>query len=437
MRIANNWLICLLMGGSLLIAGCGGGDEEKTGAETSGSANPASASNDSAEKGSDQAATADTPDAAMMQLVRGFQDQNPGAVWDFLPASYQKDVNDLIHLFANSMDQELHAKGFSVASKLVNVLKTKKEFILSAPSVAQGLSGAPIDQERLNKDWDVLIGVLETIVKSDISDLDKLKAVDGGEYLRKTGGQLMKQLQAASKSLPNDPYETELMATLGKLSAKTVSVDGDSATVELTDAEGSTKTEQMVRVEGKWIPAEMANGWVGAIADIKSGLETMPAAVAENKQQVLGALTMAEGLLTQLEQAETQEQFNATIEQAMLPVMMMVGGMLGGGGDLGGPAPVAEDGVRVVVIGLEEDDQDKLDEHFKNLMELAAAEEGSFTSGGGQALIDLRPVKDVAAFAEKIKIGEVVDVDATERTITVIVAEPASDDAKPEPGTDN
>ena len=47
----------------------------------------------------------------------------------------------------------------------------------------------------------------------------------------------------------------------------------------------------------------------------------------------MGVITMFEGILTQIEAAETQEQFDQALQGAMMPIMglmMMQGGMGGG-----------------------------------------------------------------------------------------------------------
>src|SRR5437763_1628913 len=41
-----------------------------------------------------------TPEGAMRALLDGWGKDNPEALWDALPASYQQDINDLVHLAA-------------------------------------------------------------------------------------------------------------------------------------------------------------------------------------------------------------------------------------------------------------------------------------------------------------------------------------------------
>src|SRR4029077_19503673 len=48
----------------------------------------------------------ETADAALCTILEGLHESRPGAVWDALPASYQRDVNGLVHLFATRMHPE-------------------------------------------------------------------------------------------------------------------------------------------------------------------------------------------------------------------------------------------------------------------------------------------------------------------------------------------
>ena len=96
---------------------------------------------------------------------------NLRALWDALPASYQSDVNDLIHTFAANMDADVWRAGAGLLQKAIRVLKEKKEFILKQPALAQ----SPMDATTMAENWDPLVGVLETIATSELADLQKLK----------------------------------------------------------------------------------------------------------------------------------------------------------------------------------------------------------------------------------------------------------------------
>ena len=53
--------------------------------------------------------------------------------------------------------------------------------------------------------------------------------------------------------------------------------------------------------------------------------------IAKNKPQLMGIITMLDGILTQLNTADNQEQFDQTLQGAMIPIgLFMMQGMVEG-----------------------------------------------------------------------------------------------------------
>ena len=64
------------------------------------------------------------------------------------------------------------------------------------------------------------------------------------------------------------------------------------------------------------------------MADAKNQLEAISSEkMVKYKPQIMGMITMVDGILTQLEKAETQEQFDQALQGAMMPIgiLMMQG----------------------------------------------------------------------------------------------------------------
>ena len=81
------------------------------------------------------------------------------------------------------------------------------------------------------------------------------------------------------------------------------------------------------------MPSEMASDWAAKIAEATAELEaTSMQDIAANKPQMMGVLTMIDGVLAQIAAAETQEQFDQSLKGAMMPLMglMMMGQGMGG-----------------------------------------------------------------------------------------------------------
>src|SRR5258708_4650419 len=56
--------------------------------------------------GEEPAQIPETADAALRAVLNGLHENHPEALWDAMPASYQRDVNGLVHLFAGRMHPE-------------------------------------------------------------------------------------------------------------------------------------------------------------------------------------------------------------------------------------------------------------------------------------------------------------------------------------------
>jgi hypothetical protein len=317
---------------SLVLASCGGSSTpkpQKTGDSTT--TDPTGTGTD-AEKGDPSAkdpATAktstgistpapvanwpDTAEGTVKAIVLGVQENQPGVLWQALPASYQKDVNDLVKQFAGSMDAELYDKVFVITDKAIKLLKDKKEVILEASKEID----QPVDRAKLDAQWDSIIALLNTIQQSDLSKMDKLKQMDVGVFLSTTGAQLMKQVDGLANLVEGDPLTNMVKPGLKSLTVEKISGDDTTAELKIT-IQGDSQTIPFVKVEGKWLPKDMVENWAEGITMAKQGMsEQLPMMVKENKEQAMAMLVMAETAIDGLAAAKDQ----AATDQAMKAIL--------------------------------------------------------------------------------------------------------------------
>jgi hypothetical protein len=283
-----------------------------------------------------------TPDAEISALVGRLQSGDFGALWDSLPPSYQADINEVVRTFGQNMDADIWNAGKRVVNKAVSVLRDKKQFILGYPALQQpAMNVAAVD-----KNWDLVVGLLDAIVRSELTDLNKLKEFDGASFISGSGKEIGDRLAALSEAFQADvdpntlpvPMEfpgMEVVPTIDFASVKisTVQVHGDTAVLRFEQPDGKTEDHQAVRVEGKWLPKEMVDGWQEGIEQSKLYLTTtMPGQLKEAKPMLLSPFSpmkMVEGVLDQLLAADDQQAFNEVIDG----ITEMVGGMMGFGED--------------------------------------------------------------------------------------------------------
>ncbi len=277
------------------------------------------------------------PDAALKAVMDGLADYKLEVVWDALPGSYQGDVQGLVSGFADKMDAELWTKSFSVLKKLVLVLQTKKQFILNFPMLAQM---PPNKKQILADNWDGIVQLASTVVNSDVSDLQKLRAIDIRTFLATTGSSIMRQAVALGQAANPQDDPAGKVASLRQATVTVVRTEGPDRAVLRMQVPNETAEEKVfVKVEGKWLPENMVMGWQAGILQAKQKLAAIEQQkIAAAKAQVMPILTMIEGSLDQLAAANTPEQFNA-LAMGLGGMLMGMAGQMQGGGPGPRPAP--------------------------------------------------------------------------------------------------
>ena len=259
-----------------------------------------------------------TADAAVEAVFSGIRNKKPEVLWAFLPASYQKDVNSLFHLLAGKMDPELWEKTFQTGLRIVRICRVRRAAILDAELIGPG---AGPNERAMAAEWDTVVTLAGTLLASDLADLKKMKRFDGGRFLKKTGGRFMKELAIASRLLPGDRFQLEL-DDLVQLQVKLESETGDSAVVQLSFRDDDTPPQRVpfVRVEGKWIPKNLADVWTTRIAEIRKRMESQlaPQVLAEKKKVVMQFLAGVEKSLDELEDAKTPAEFKARFPNSIV-----------------------------------------------------------------------------------------------------------------------
>ena len=266
---------------------------------------------------------APSAEEAVAEVCKGLGQANARVVWDALPASYQEDVAFLVHTGATKIDPALWRKTFELGQKLVDILKTKKEWILANPMLQQA---GPERLEPIKAGYDDAVGMLALLVNSELADLDKVKKLDIGKFAGGTGSKLIKRVMALQQAVGSD--DGPELAKLADAKVTQIDLAGGVATLKLQMPDGDgvhEEVEQFVQVGDKWVPQKMAAGWQAGIADAKAKLLAMdPKPDPAKTQQQLAMLNMVGAQLDLLAQTETAEQFNGQLGAIMGFAMMQI-----------------------------------------------------------------------------------------------------------------
>lgn len=266
----------------------------------------------------------DGPDAFVKASIKAV-DGEPQAIWKALPESYQKDVQGLVSAFAEKMNAQVYDDGFRLAGKLVKVLETKKDFVLGHPQV-QGV----VKAEDVSKGWDPAVRSLATLMASDIGTVEGLKKLDVEKFLAGPIAAVMEDLlkaaEVAAAQMPSKgaPNLADMRTQLRASKVTVEKVEGDQATVRIEIPGEKPEVEEMVKVEGKWIPKKLADAWPAAMVQAKAavaGMKIEPAMVV----QFNGLKGVVDPVLDGLLAAKTQEEFNGHIDSVMKAFMPNMG----------------------------------------------------------------------------------------------------------------
>jgi len=260
------------------------------------------------------------PEVAVKAWFEGLA-KGPRSVWDAFPASYQKDVNGLVHQFSDNMDAEVWDRSIGSIKKLSSILKAKKDILLDP----QYLTGAKLEKKEAEAAFDHIVGLLETLTASDVSSLEKMRRFEGGEFLKTTGAQFFTHVEPLANLASAKQGKESKLADIANTKVTLIKSEGDTATLKIEVPGEEPKEKEFVKVEGKWIPADInPEKWKEKMDKARKDLTRLAPGMKENKASALQTLTMLDGFLGKIEKVETKEELQAEVFAIMGPAMQMM-----------------------------------------------------------------------------------------------------------------
>lgn len=286
-------------------------------------------------KKAEEAATVtipDAPDNAIQTVITEFAKGNGGILWQAMPASYQSDVNTLAQLAGSKIDPEVYGKSFATIARLAEVIDQQQVLILNS-SVMQGRSAE--EMAELEAALPSIVGLLGAITSSELASSTGLLNFNGQDFFDTTVSQFTQYAETLGQLAGEESMLSNYMNTV----VTVVEADDLQATL-LTTVPGKEPLEQVfTKVEQRWVPSEMASDWSSEIAEAKAELDaTFIEDMAAQKPQIMSVLAMIDGVLAQIAAAENQQQFDQSLQGAIL---MMVGPGWGGSDAPVTPMPIA------------------------------------------------------------------------------------------------
>ena len=269
-----------------------------------------------------KATVPDTPDGAVYAFAEAIQNNHVESIWkNLIPEPYKSDITEITKAFAEKMDPAVYDRAFAIVMRAVEVLDDRKEIIIASETFKS--SGADAD--------DVLTGFSNTLVftnilkASEVATVAGLGSVDWEQFLATTGNEFIKQAAAIEVEEGENPFDD-----LASLKVETVDLADDRATLRISSDNQEPEDVEMAKVEGRWIPADIADDWAESVEEARQSLaEITPETMAAQKTQIMMFFGMADGLIEQIATLQTPEEFDAAVGP-------LLAGFLGGPGmDMG------------------------------------------------------------------------------------------------------
>jgi len=244
---------------------------------------------------------------------------DPAMAWDMMPGSYRGDVNEIAQLLAQSVDAPTWDAAIGMLNKFRSLLDEKEEFILNSSLVP-----GDAEKQMLQQTLTVFEPMLREILASDLTNQSAMKTFDGDRFFETQYPQLKARAMAVAemmKTLSPDAWKQNNV----DVSFEVVSVESDSATVNMTSAEG-VEEQTYRRIENRWMLAKTADQWKERMGKARQQLESLQTPEGQQKlAQARQVLSMGAFIFDPMLKASTQAEFDqaaaglAAMASSMMP----------------------------------------------------------------------------------------------------------------------
>lgn len=255
-------------------------------------------------------------------IVKEMTNDNPMVVWDALPASKQKQIQEVVKLATTRIEQKTLTAIKKFRGELLTALKSKKQFILNSTQIP-----IPPDQKSVLKgSYDSLVALIEAYLPEELMDVSYLQQTEIRDLLSVYIGKITDKAKELDDTLPINSPMKKANQVLPTAKVENATAKDAMITLEIPSQIPGQSVPPMkfVATEGRWLPESLLGAWDQGIDQVKAVLQS--ANPKDIHKGVTGALAAANFAMGTISTAETQEDFDDAIGQ----VIGMVGGMMGG-----------------------------------------------------------------------------------------------------------
>ncbi len=191
-----------------------------------------------------------TADEAVRNVLAGLQRQELQALWEFLPPSYQADVQELLHDFGERLDEKSWEPFVATCRKAQSVTAQIVRKLDEASNESDHELAAQL------RDFEQLLSAL---CESEFSNVARLRKLDAFSFLGGTGNRLIAALSHGA--LGDTGLGGDSFAQFGEVTVELSESTTDSAVLTVQWPGQAATQHKFVRVEKHWIPQTLAEAW--------------------------------------------------------------------------------------------------------------------------------------------------------------------------------
>lgn len=249
-------------------------------------------------------------DAAVRQVLDGLRQHNVRTVWEFLPPSHRMEIQNLVRDVAMQLDETSWKATVAVWRKASKVIPPRSNSIFGI-----GKSGSEVANNRTSAvDSESLQRLFDSIGNSELAEIKRMRQIDVGLFLEKTGGDVLQTLGSLATS---GEMSSQAFEKLSKVEVTLVTASMDSATVSIKWPNQEPTTHEYVRVEGCWFPRVLAEVWTVSLSDIRRQAMAWAEGLKQQPEAWHARLNAVDQVLDEIAATKTDEDARVAYQKGM------------------------------------------------------------------------------------------------------------------------
>ncbi len=235
------------------------------------------------------------------QIDGAINDGHLIAVYDALPPSYRKDVDDVVKLTASKLNESSWQVIVGTLQRLGDVIINHQTWFLSNPRI-QALP--PKDLDAVEEQILPLADLMRVGLTPEATSLNQLQTIRFGQWLTERDEVIA-------------PYLAQLVDQIGLSIGRQVTVksEKEGAAVISVEQEGAARDIELISIDGYWVPKTIADEWAKNIDSLKGDIS----GTTQTLEVLSGLLVIFNPMLNPMANSQTSAQFHSAMDGLFSP----------------------------------------------------------------------------------------------------------------------